>query len=297
MKVEARLILSRDQTIGQPLPVVEAAKIDQAAAAISKSYQAAREQLAAEKNCYTLFREGKHDEADPDGALCAVEVSQRNDRDGLPGERIQSLKQRRFGVAVSERITAVDPRTFRRFASRPRSTRSARIRKRCRCSRGSWLPIRATTSFASRSSSSLDPEAARRRMAVPIVEEAIAQNPGDPKTLNIAWRVYLAANQFEKALTTGARDDSSGHGGCRHGLLHPKRCCGVLNEPDSCGADRLPGNREVPVPTSSLLVVQANTLSKAGQNPQALAAINRALADKPESRERLRAEDAHPERA
>jgi hypothetical protein len=63
VKVEARLVLSRDQNLGQPLPSVEVGKVEQAAAAISKSYQAARDQLPAEKECYTLFREGKNQEA------------------------------------------------------------------------------------------------------------------------------------------------------------------------------------------------------------------------------------------
>ncbi len=51
VRVEARLVLSRDQNIGQPLPAAEGADPGKAAQAISKSYQAAREQLAAEKNC------------------------------------------------------------------------------------------------------------------------------------------------------------------------------------------------------------------------------------------------------
>ena len=48
VKVESRLILARDQNLGQPLPPAEAGNIGQAAAQISKSYQQAREQLANE---------------------------------------------------------------------------------------------------------------------------------------------------------------------------------------------------------------------------------------------------------
>ena len=39
--------------------------------------------------------------------------------------------------------------------------------------------------------------------AVKIADSAVGANPQDAKTLNMAWRVYLAASQFEKALRVG----------------------------------------------------------------------------------------------
>lgn len=279
VKVEARLILSRDQTVGQPLPVTESANIGQAAAAISKAYQAAREQLPAERNCYMLFREGKNAEA----AAAARAAMSRNPSATIVGICLanahHALKQTDSVVAVSERIIAVDPRNIPalRFLAEIYQTRND----------PKALQILTRLMAADPSNDKLREDvivnlirSGQAATAVPIVEESIAQNPGDPKTLNFAWRVFLAANQFDKALRTGAemiRADTSMadtayfiRSTAAASSMNPTRAAEIVSQ----GLAKFPSN-------STLLVVQANALSKAGQNAQALAAINRALAVNP----------------
>ncbi len=275
-KIEARMVLSRDQTLGQPLPVAEAAKIDQAASAVSKSYQAAREQVAGEKACYSLFREGKNAEAVnmarsalakyPTGTLAMICLA----------NAYNALKLPDSVLAVSERIAAVDPRNIPAlrfqaeiYQARNNTPKALEALTRLMAADPSNDRLREQV-IASLVTSG------QAAMAVPIVEEAIRQNPGDPKTLNMAWRVYLAANQFEKAITTGAeliRTDTAAadaqyfvRTAAAASSLNPARAAEIVAQ----GIAKFPGNAE-------LLVVQANTLSKAGQNAQALVAINNAL--------------------
>jgi tetratricopeptide (TPR) repeat protein len=276
VKVEARLILARDQTIGQPLPVAEAAKIDQAASAISKSYQAAREQLAAERSCYTLFREGKHNEAAsvaraalskyPNGTIAAVCLA----------NAYKSLNQVDSVLAISERITAVDPRNI------PALRYEAEIYQQRKDPKA--LQVLTRLMAADPSNDALREQvivsliqSGQAGMAVPIVEEAIAQNPGDPKTLNFAWRVFLAANQVDKALATGSEMIKADTTLADSAYFIRSASAAVATNPTlasqivSQGLTKFPSN-------STLLVVQANTLSKAGQNAQALQSVNKALA-------------------
>jgi len=112
VKVDARMVLARDNSIQQPLPTAEAARLDQAAQMISKSYLAARAQLDAEQNCANLFRAGKYKEAEaaargglakyPTGAMAMVCL----------GNALNAQNQSDSVLAVSQRILAVDPRNI-----------------------------------------------------------------------------------------------------------------------------------------------------------------------------------------
>lgn len=280
VKVDARLILSRDQTLGQPLPSVEAGKVEQAAAAISKSYQAAREQIDGEKECYTRFREGKNAEA-----IAAARSALRKYPNGTiamvcMANAFSALKQQDSVIAVAERISALDPRNIPalRFLAElyqaKKDPKAAQVLTRLMAADPSNEQLRdAVIVDLVRTGRAAD--------AVPIIEDALAQNPGDPRTLNTAWRLYFAANQFEKALTVGeqmiradtAYADSTyfiRSAAAAASLNNPTRAAQIVAQ----GIARYPNN-------ASLLVVQANALNKAGQNPQALAAINRALAVNP----------------
>src|SRR5688500_3102688 len=280
VKVEARLVLSRDQTLQQPLPVVEAANVGQAAATISKAYQAAREQLQNEKGCYALLREGKQADAImmarsalakyPNGTIAMVCLANAYNAQ----KNVDSV------LAVAERITAIDPRNI------PALRYQAQIyQERRNTAKG--LEALTRLMAADPSNDQLREQvigslvtSGQAQMAVPIVEEALRANPGDPKTLNIAWRVYLTANQVDKALATGAeliKADTAAadtsyfiRTAAAASGANPTKAAEVLAQ----GTAKFPRN-------ATLLLVQANALSKAGQNAQALAAVNRALAVNP----------------
>ena len=280
VKVEARMILARDQNLGQPLPAVEVAKVEQAAAAISKSYQAAREQLAGEKNCYSLFREGKNAEAVAAGRSALSKYPQGTIVAVCLANAYSALKQQDSVLAVSERIVATDPRNI------PALRFLAEIYQAKNDPKASQVLTRLMAADPSNEKLREDviADLVRRGQAataVPIVEEALAQNPGDPKTLNMAWRLYFAANQFEKALNVGeemiradtALADSTYYyrsAAAAASMNNPTRAAQIVAQ----GIARYPNS-------AGLLVIQANSLNKAGQNSQALAAINRALAANP----------------
>ena len=275
-KVEARLILARDQNLGQPLPAVEVGKVEQAAAAISKSYQAAREQLPSEKNCYSLLREGKNAEAVssarsalskyPNGTIAMVCLA----------NAYSALKQQDSVLTVSERIVAADPRNI------PALRHLAEIYQAKNDPKASQVLTRLMAADPSNEKLREDviADLVRRGQAataVPIIEEALQQNPGDPKTLNMAWRLYFAANQFDKALNIGEemiRADTA----LADSTYYFRSSAAAASMNNSARAAQIAAQGISKYPTSaSLYVVQANALSKAGQNSQALTAINNAL--------------------
>jgi len=280
VKIEARLVLARDQNLAQPLQVAEAPKLDQAAAAVSKAYQAAREQLAGEKNCYTLLREGKNNEAIAAGRSALAKYPQGTIAMVCVANAYQELKQPDSVLAVAERIAAIDPRNINalRFLADIYGTR-----KQTEKQLDALIRLMAADPSNDRLREQVITElvrAGKAAMAVPIVEEALRSNPGDPKTLNMAWRLYFAAGQNDKALATGAemiKADTA-----LADSVYYDRSARAASASNPARASQILAEGIAKFPNSvSLLVVQANVQSKAGQNAQALASINRALAANP----------------
>src|SRR5689334_11468606 len=62
-KIESRLIISRDMSKGQILPVAQGAKLDDAASQVAKSIRDARRQLPDEETCHNNYAQGKYQDA------------------------------------------------------------------------------------------------------------------------------------------------------------------------------------------------------------------------------------------
>jgi len=186
VKIDARLVLARDNSLQQPLPSAEAAKLDQAAQMVARSYTQAREQLAAEKSCYTLFREGKFAEAEamarsglakfPTGTIIGVCL----------GNSLQEQKKTDSVLAVAERIRAVDPRNTSalRWAADIYQTRGD-SEKATQALTGLLAADPSNDRLVEQVVNSLA-ASGKAAVAVPIIMEAVQRNPGDPKTLRTA---------------------------------------------------------------------------------------------------------------
>jgi predicted Zn-dependent protease len=275
-KIESRLVLARDQTLQQPLPAAEAPRVDQAAAMVSKSYQSARDQLANEKLCYTLFRDGKFPEAETTARAALAKYPNGTIAGVCLGSAFESENKADSAIAVAERIRAIDSRNIwaLRYAAEyygahnnPDKQADALIGLMAADPTNERLRDQVIASLV---------QAHKVPLAVPIVEEAVRSNPGDPKTLSLAWHVYLAGLIYDKALATGAEmikaDTSLAdttyfiRSSAAAANISPARAAELAAQ----GTAKFPRN-------TGLLVVQANALSKSGQNAQALPIINSAL--------------------
>jgi tetratricopeptide (TPR) repeat protein len=283
VKIESRLILSRDQTLQQPLPVAEAPKLDAAAALVSKSYQAAREQLANEKSCYMLFREGKFAEAEtmaraalakyPNGTIAAVCL----------GNAFESQKKEDSLIAVAERIRAIDPRNISalRWAADYYGSHN-NADKASEALIGLMAADPNNERLRDQVIASLV-QAHKLNLAIPIVDEALKANPGDPKTLGMAWKVFLAGPEYyPRALDIGAQMIAADTALADTAYFLRTFAAASTISPAKAGEIAAQGIAKFPQ-NVTLLLYQANALSKAGQNAQALPIINRVLAQNPKT--------------
>lgn len=279
-KVEPRLVLTRDNTIQQPLPAVEAANLDQAAQAVSRNYQAARAQLEFEKACANLFRDGKYREAEqaaragltkyPNGTIAGVCL----------GNALNAQNQTDSVLAVAQRVLAVDPRNISalRWAADIYQTRK------------DPRAIQALTSLLA-----ADPTNEKLRdqvvndlaasgqaaLAVPIIQEAVRNNPGEAKLLRTAWLVYLAAKNYPLALQTGAELIKADTAAADSTYFMRTAAAYAAQNQYQQAADALARALTKYPNNANILLNQASVLSKAGNNAAALAAAKRAVVANP----------------
>ncbi len=200
----ANLVLTRDNTLQQPLGTFSAPKLNDAVELLAEELKIARAQLPFEQSCVNAAREQNWAAAKaaaeegiaayPKAVLartCLATVMQN-----------QEASQEEL-LKVSSEIVALAPRSRAGLAIKAEAFRQldkpdsaivtlttllsaypndARLQKEV---------IDAISSFG-------DP-----RIARPIVEEAVERNPGDADLLRLRWLILLAVGDYKEAFTAG----------------------------------------------------------------------------------------------
>src|SRR5438270_680317 len=109
-KIDSRLIISRDMTKGQILPTAQGSKLDDAANQVAKSIRDARRQLADEETCHNDVAQGKYQEAVAAARKGLAGYPNANILGACLAEAYNALKMTDSVIAISERISANDPR-------------------------------------------------------------------------------------------------------------------------------------------------------------------------------------------
>lgn len=282
-RIDSRLIISRDMTKGQALPTAQGAKLEDAANQVARAIKDARRQLPAEEACHNAVAQGKYQE----GVVAA--------RKGLAGypnanivgvclaEAYLGLKQQDSVLAVAERVRASDPRNIPslKMLAEVYSAKNDTTRR---------LQVLGALAAADPTNIRLiqDVVAEYARMghaqqAIPLVRDLLQNNPGDPALLNLAWLVYLNANDYQGAIDIGnemVRVDTAA--ATADYYSRTAAAYAALNQPQKAseaaarGAAKFPGD-------ANLALFNAQALYRAGQLQQALEAARKAVATNPKS--------------
>ncbi len=283
-KVEARLVLSRNLDLAQPLPVQTVSKPGDAGAAIAKAVKDAREQLDSEKACYTAASGGedaaaiaagrKAIEAYPQstlGRLCILNVMSR--AKASP----DSL------LALSKEILAIDPR------SRP-ALGNAYEAEKALGQTDEALNTLVRLLAADPGNTSVQTAVVRELalskrfdMADSVVSAALEDNPGDAELLRMAFPVYIAAERWKKAAAVGedmARVDTAS----ATVTFFPRLASAYIADSQPQKASETIARGVAKFPNSpELLVDAAGVYRQAGQLQQAVSTLQRALQSDPKA--------------
>ncbi|MGQ0714067.1 MAG: tetratricopeptide repeat protein [Gemmatimonadaceae bacterium] len=281
-RLDTRLVLTRDNTMVQPLPPAEASDINGAARAVVASIQEARKQLDDVRNCENALRENNHA-----GAITAARAGVAE----YPQATLARICMARAFVAQKSPVDSVIPVLEQALAvdssSRPAlellgvAYKQANQTDKAVTTWGRL--IRYYPNDAKLVSEVVNEIAASGRPAIakPIIEQAVEQNPGDPALTRLLFLIQLASQDWAGATTTGedlARVDTASADTAFFLRLavaydsdsQPQKAAETLAR----GVSKFPNN-------ATLYATYAQMLRNAGQLQQSLAAIDRALAINP----------------
>lgn len=282
VRIDARLVLARDNTVSQLLPPAEGAKLDQSAAALSKSIQNAMRQLEGEAKCYSLARDQKWSEAIAAARSAISAYPQGTIAMICLGNSFFGMNQQDSVLAVATRISAIDPKNIPalKWAADIYSQRKDPREVDALLALLAADPTNLKTLDQVLNALAISGQAKR---AVPFIQEMLRNNPGDPALLHTAWLVLLAAQEYPLAVQTGQeliRLDTAAAdtlyylklAGAFTAMTQLQQAAQSLSE----AVAKYPNN-------STLLAVYAQTLQNTGQSARAAEVIRRALAVNPKA--------------
>ena len=203
-RVSANMMLIRPDGMVQPLPPIEVAKLPDAAKQISSAVETARKQVDPAKKCIDLYRAKNYPGAlaearkgisvYPNAVMPRVCIAEVYNDQKLGADSM---------IAISEQILKIhkDNKRALAFAADAYAEKKNEDKQ-----------IEALTRLIS-----LDPNNTRLQtqvvnilaasgkasLALPIVDDAVKNNPGDPALVKLQWLVHFAAKDIKGALTVG----------------------------------------------------------------------------------------------
>lgn len=277
-KVDARLRLTRNLDLTQPLPEQVVGKPQDAGQAIARAVEEARKQVDDEAACYRLGAEQKYDEAIaaarkgiedyPQATLARVCLINIMAQQKAPADQM---------LATAQELLAIDP------ASRTALGHAYEAQKQLgqneEATNTLLRLLAADPGNANVQNAVVNELALSRRfgLADSVITQALERNPGDPELMRTAFNVFIAAERWKKAADIGeqvAQIDTA--------FATPTYFVRLAtayendSQPQKAAEAIARGTAKFPQ-DASLLVSAADMYRNAGQLQQATQALNKAL--------------------
>lgn len=279
VKLDANLVLQRDQSLVQPLGSFEAGNPGGAASAISKELKEARKQLDGEQRCANAGREKKWDAAVaaakeaiaayPKAVLARICLAT-----ALQEQKASAADQ----MAVAKEIVQLHPTSSRGLALLAEAYRVANMPDSAVATLTALLATDPSNPTLQRQVVEVIAQTANPAAARPVVDKAVEANPGDPDLLKLRWLILMATRDYKTALTQGdelIRLDTSFADTTY--FIRTSRALAADSQAQKAAEVAARGLQKFQN-QPSLLYEQITSLRKAGQNQQALEALDRAKA-------------------
>ena len=289
--VEPRLVLSRDLAISQPLPPVDAGNVGGAVKAISKEVGNARKQLDAYNKCETAARAGNYDQAiqaanagvGTYATATLVRICRLNAElaKKAPADTI---------IANAKDILRLDPKNkiALNAAGQALSDKSDALAKTDSAQAAAlndqavqyWTTLISVDPSDTRMLETVIRKivvSANPSIALPIIDDAVTDNPGNLQLLRLQWLIHLAAKDYRKAVDIGrtmVQMDTS----LADTTYFTRQAAALSAVNDTAGVAAIVSEGVRKFPSNiGLASFQAQALKNAGKLPDALAAYKRLL--------------------
>lgn len=210
-KLDTRMVLTRDNSMVQPLPAVEGRKLGELASKVSKEIQAARKQLPDERKCELAIANGKpQDAVTAAQAAIAAYPQSTIGRVCLANAYLAQKAAPDSIIAVTSKVIEIDPRNKPALALAAQAYKDKYDQTKDSTALDkavdTWAAMLAADPKNTRLVQDVSEKIAasgRAQVALPIIERAVADNPGDPSLLRLKWLLLQATKNYSEATKTG----------------------------------------------------------------------------------------------
>lgn len=203
-RLETRLVMTRDNTVAQPLGVAEAGNLTSAATQVSRELKEAMKQLDAEKKCVQAYRE-KNYQAAITAANAGVAAYPKSviARTCLLNTYAAMKLSPDSIIKASEAILAIDPHSQTALSQAGDAYRAKGDTAKAI---DTWTMLVSADPGNTRVVEPVVNAIAgsgRAARAIPIINKAVSENPGDPRLLDLQFRLLRAAKDWKGAIKAG----------------------------------------------------------------------------------------------
>jgi tetratricopeptide (TPR) repeat protein len=210
-RLDARMVLTRDNTMVQPLPPVEGKKIGDLASKVSKEFQEARKQLADERKCELAIRDNQLQQAAKDAQAANAAYPQSTiGRVCLANAYLAMKMPPDSVIAVASKAIEIDPHNMPalRLAADAYKAKYDQTKDTTALDKAvdTWAAELAADPKNTRLVQDVTEKIAasgRAQRAKPIIIQAVADNPGDPSLIHLKWLILQATKDYAEAAETG----------------------------------------------------------------------------------------------
>ncbi len=277
-RIDARLRLTRNLDLVQPLPTQIVARPQDAGQAIARAVEEARAQVDDERECYTLGAQQKYDEAIaaarkgiadyPQATLARVCMLQIMGQQSVEASQMLATAQEILEIYPASRSALGQAYEAQKALGQNEEATNTLLRL-----------LAADPSNTAVQNAVVNELALSRRfgLADSVITEALDRNPGDPELMRTAFNVFVAAERWEKAADIGEQVVQIDTAFATPTFF--SRLATAYNndsQPQKAAEAIARGTAKFPN-DASLLVGAADMYREAGQLQQAVQSLNRAI--------------------
>ncbi len=278
IRVNARMVSTTDAKMAQPLPQVEAKRVDHAMTQVSAHLKAARAQLPAERKCEAFMRDNKYQEAIAAARQAIAAYPQSTLGRVCLASAYVGLKYAPDSILpVVTEVLAIDPRNYHGLAmaagaykAKGDSAKSTELLVTLLSTDPTNVNLQLSVINDIAASKQFD-------MARKIIKEALETSPGDADLIRLNFSILVATENWKEAAAAGEeliRTDTS----ATDTLFFPRLAAAYKadSQPQKAAEAIARGLAKYPN-NARFHLLHSQFLREAGQLPQSIIAARRAI--------------------
>ena len=210
-KLETRMVLTRDNSMVQPLPDLQGNKLGDLIDKLSKEVQAARKQLDDEQKCENALRAGNAQDAIASARAAIAEYPQSTISRVCLGNAFLAAKAPPDSIInVTAKAVEIDPKNKPALALLADAYKQKADQQKDTTALDKAVDTWAAELAADPKNLKLVEDVSQRiaasgraARAKPIIIQAVKDNPGDPSLVHLKWLILQATKDYAEAAATG----------------------------------------------------------------------------------------------